>query len=37
MNLHHLVGVGEDRLDDSISETLRQIRARDREVIDSNV
>ena len=25
MNLHHLVGVGEDRLDDGVSETLRQI------------
>ena len=35
MNLHHFVGAGEDRLDDGISEALRQIGASDREIIDS--
>src|SRR5207344_2454139 len=35
MNLHHFIEIIKNRLKDSISETLRQIRARDREVIDS--
>ena len=35
MNLHHCVGVGEDRLDDGISEIFRQIVSCDGEIIDS--
>ena len=35
MNLHHFVGVGEDRFRDSVGEGFRQIGARDCEIIDS--
>ena len=34
MNVHHLIVIVKDRIDDGVSETLRQIRARDREIID---
>ena|SRR5215471_825282 len=35
MDLHHFVVIVEDNIEDGISETLRQIGPRDREIIDS--